>query len=516
MLKSEEVKPTKPQYLTIQKAVKLMDDFHLNEFKAHLTETRSLTALKLVETINSSVIDYTTADELCTAVYGNCDPQTRRSFNQLTSHTFRLTAYLSNNYPSYLLFNISRIERLVNSGNLDDATLLAEILLDVSEKIGDFHSQILVMKFMSQEANMYKSQADTVRWLTRIGEAIELERTVNDLYLYLRKNFNISVKDDSVLQALDKHFLYFRSFHQHDCPTIRIISKYSTFYLLYYYRPTEFVTERTQKDLIEFDEELNKYPLIILPFLEDIYSKFIFYKLNLSTTDLSSKEGKAEYNKLLTHNRHLKFWQNYVNIPELYALAIKSTYFLTRYHSINHRTNFRKIIPNEDKLEISRLTQRCEELVYKRIWKPWHVNDLIHFRLTWSALLLLGSSEQIKQGVSNLENLMTEYQQITFSESMDSIFICLMIGYFAKDDYEMCIESYKRYIKLAKGRVVNTENDLEIHTYYYVSQYLTNHRNQYLNKLQENYKRAGQHNSRHVIQQTLLELVSYFNIPVSL
>jgi hypothetical protein len=80
----------------------------------------------------------------------------------------------------------------------------------------------------------------------------------------------------------------------------------------------------------------------------------------------------------------------------------------------------------------------------------------------------------------------------------------------------MCVESYKGYIKLSKGRVVNSENDLDIHTYYYVSQWLSSQRKQYLSKIQENYPRAGQHNSRQIIQQTILELLTYFNIPFSL
>jgi hypothetical protein len=250
--------------------------------------------------------------------------------------------------------------------------------------------------------------------------------------------------------------------------------------------------------------------------MEDIYSKFLFYKLNLSTTDLSSKEGKAEYQKLLIHNKSLLFWQNYVNIPELYAIAIKSTYYLSRYHSINHRTDFLQVMPSEDRQDIARLIARCEELVKLDIWEPDHVNDLVHFKLTWSAMLLLGERSDIQKGVDNLEKLMTTYQQITFSESMDSIFICLMLGYFALDDYKMCVETFKRYVKLSKGRVVNTENDLEIHTYYYVAQWLLSERKQYLNKLSENFHQAGLHNSKKVIQQTILELVNYFDIPVSL
>jgi len=513
---SEENKTAKPQFLTIQKLIKLLDDFHKEELCNYLSEIKAIIPLKLVESIDSSLNETISSDDLCKKVYGNNDIQTRKSFNQLASHTFRLASYLSRNYPNYLLHNVSRIERLINEGKLNEANILADILLDVAERIYDYTTQIQTLKFQAQQAQMYKSHSETVRIYTRIQEIQSYEQIINELYLYIRKNFNISVKDDSVLQSIDKHFEYLKTFHSHTEPAIRILSKYSRFFLLYYYRPTEYLTERTQLEISDFDDELNKNQTVVMPFLEDIYSKFLFYKLNLSTTDLSSKEGKAEYQKMLLHNKFLKFWENYVNIPELYAITIKSTYYLSRYHSINHRVDFRNVIPAEDRQDITRLAQRCEELIKKDIWEPDHVNDLIHFRLTWSALLLLGDHSDIERGVDNLEKLMTTYQQITFSESMDSIFICLMLGYFALDDFKMCVESYKRYIKLSKGRVVNSENDLEIHTYYYVSQWLSSQRKQYLRKIQENYQRAGQHNSRQVIQQTILELVSYFNIPVSL
>ncbi len=516
MTSVEELKPNRPQFLTIQKLIKLLDPFHRSEFANYLTEIKANIPLRLVESIDDSLVESLTSDELCSKVYGSHDVQTRKSFNQLASHTFRLSAYLSRNYPNYLVHNISRIERLINEGNLHEANILADILLDVAERIYDYSTQIQTLKFLAQQSQMYKSHSETVRIYTRIQEILQYESTINDLYLYIRKNFNISVKDDSVLQSIDKHFDYLRKFHEHSEPSIRILSKYSRFFLLYYYRPTEYLTERTQREIADFDEELNKNQTIVMPFMEDIYSKFLFYKLNLSTTDLSSKEGKAEYQKMLLHNRFLKFWENYVNIPELYAITIKSTYYLSRYHSINHRVDFRNVIPVDDRQDITRLAMRCEELIRKDIWEPDHVNDLIHFRLTWSALLLLGDHSDIERGVDNLEKLMTTYQQITFSESMDSIFICLMLGYFALDDFKMCVETYKRYIKLSKGRVVNSENDLEIHTYYYVSQWLSSQRKQYLKKIQENYQRAGQHNSRQVIQQTILELVSYFNIPISL
>ena len=482
----------------------------------YLRDIKASIPLRLVESINDSLTDPISSDDLCALVYQRNDIQTRKSFNQLASHTFRLTAFLSRNYPSYLLHNVSKIEELINLGKLREANILAEILLDIAEKIEDLTTQALVLRFLCQQAHIQKSHAEVLRYSNRITEVLDCESKTHQIYLYLRKNFNISIKDDSALKSLDTHFAYFASFHDAECHKIRILSKFSSLYLLYYYRPTEYLTEKVQQEIIDFEEELNKYSVVTLPFMEDLYSKFCFYKLNLSTTDLSSKEGKNEYQKLLTHNRFLKFWQNYVNIPELYAITIKSTYYLSRYHCINHREDFHQVIPLEDRNDIERLAKRCEELIAKDIWEPDHINDLIHFRLAWSALLLLGENDDIRRGVDNLEKLMTTYQQITFSESMDSIFICLMIGYFAMNDYKSCVDTFKRYIKLSKGRIVNSENDLEIHSYYYVSQWISSERKQYLKKIQENYQRAGQHNSRKVIQQTILEMVQYFNIPLSL
>jgi hypothetical protein len=494
----------------------LLDDNHLNAFKLHLEEVKAVTPLKLIEAISKSLTEPQEPDELCLAVYGKKDPQTKKSFNQLASHTIRLSGYLSRNYPSYLVHNISRIEMLINSGNLEEANILIDCLLDIADRIGDFQTQISCHKFLAQQAQMYKSQNETIRHYEKIKVLLEIEQIINELYLYTRQNFNISVKDDSVLHSFENHLDYYRRYHNHSEPSIRILSRFFSFFLIYYYRPTEYLTEKIQKETELFDDELQKQQVLVMHFMEDIYSKFLFYKLNLSTTDLSSKEGKAEYQKLLTHNKSLLFWQNYVNIPELYAIAIKSTYYLSRYHSINHRTNFLQVMPSEDRQDIARLISRCEELVKLDIWEPDHVNDLVHFKLTWSAMLLLGERSDIQKGVDNLEKLMTTYQQITFSESMDSIFICLMLGYFALDDYKMCVETFKRYVKLSKGRVVNTENDLEIHTYYYVAQWLLSERKQYLSKLSENFHQAGLHNSKKVIQQTILELVNYFDIPVSL
>jgi hypothetical protein len=178
-----------------------------------------------------------------------------------------LTALLSRNYPSYLLHNVNKIEELINQAKVREANILAEILLDIAEKIEDLTTQTLVLRFLSQQAHIQKSQAEVVRYSNRITEVLECEMKLHQIYVYLRRNFNISVKDDSVLKSLDTHFAYFAFFHEAECNKIRILSKFSSLYLLYYYRPTEYLTEKVQQDIQDLDEELNKYSVVILPFM---------------------------------------------------------------------------------------------------------------------------------------------------------------------------------------------------------------------------------------------------------
>ncbi|MFN4123657.1 MAG: hypothetical protein ACK4GL_10200 [Flavobacteriales bacterium] len=507
----------KIQYLTIQKAVKLMPPLILDAFKEHLEESNAAIPLKLVEAIKPGFTDTDGGDELCIQVYGDADIETKKKFNQLASYTFKLSAFVVRNFPNYLKENITQLDIMLSNGNLREANLLAEAILDIAERIHDYKAQISSLEFLSQQAYLQKSYSTATDHHLQIDTLLGHEKDLNQIYLYLRQHFNISVKDDSVIKNLDEHLNFCKQYFHHPSEKVSILGRFATAFIIHYYRPTEFLTENYNSLLSDLLEDLQRNPAITFPLLEDLLSKTIFFKLNHSFADLSRKEDKSDYNQLLLHNTHLYFWQNYVNLPELYAIAIKSTYYLSKYHSINHRKNFREIAPKDDLKDISKLIERCEYLLRQKHWEQAiNINHFIHLKLTYSALLMLGDEEQILKGIDTLETMMIVYQQITFSESVDSIFIILMVGYFAKKNYQKCVDTFKRYQKVSRGRVINAENQLEIFTYYYVAQWLISQRPQYLRKLQENYIEASQHKNASTIQRTILEMVSYFEIPVSL
>lgn len=295
---------TKPSYLTIQKAVKLLSALHLAAFKSYLKSINASMPLKLVSMIEPGFEDKTSSDELCKKVYGEADLATKKRFNQLASYTFKLYAFVSRNFPNHLHAKVSELDTYLYQGNLDEANLVANAILDISEKICDYKAQISVLTFFAHQAYLLKSQNEAASLHNKIEELLENELLINEVYSYLRKNFNVRIKDDSVLKSLDKHLDYFYKLHKNRCLKVSILSRFSVCYLLNYYRPTEFLTEKYGSLLRNLITDLQRNSTLVFPLLEDIYSKLIYYKLNQSFTNLNDKEDKEEYESLIEHNSH--------------------------------------------------------------------------------------------------------------------------------------------------------------------------------------------------------------------
>lgn len=93
--------------------------------------------------------------------------------------------------------------------------------------------------------------------------------------------------------------------------------------------------------------------------------------------------------------------------------------------------------------------------------------------------------------------------------AIDSIYHCLILGYFSMGEYDKCTRTFKRYAKVIKGKVVMTGNDASIHAYYYLSRWISTKSNQYVLKLQLLLNRKEKDEATAVIK----ELISYFKVP---
>jgi len=501
----------KRTYLTIQKTIKLLKPEHIQFFKQYLATSKASLPLKLVNSIEPGFNDLTGIEELCERVYGRYDLHARRNFNQLASHTFQLTGFISRNFPNYLSHNLTLLDTLLAKGLYEEAIFMCECLLDIAERIGDNMVRISCLKFLAQQAFLQNSKSEALRIHEAIKVVLNEEHLINDLYIYFRLHFDIGRKDDSILDQLNIHLNYFSIYHNHQSGPVRLLSKYASNFIHYYFSADG---ERSTLKLENFYEELQHQGIIVFPLLEDLMSKTGFLILNNSAVNIHSGQGRDQFNKFKKHTAQIFFWKNYNHLPELFTIAIQSTYFVSRYHPQIHKVEFRKSLPEKAKKDIQNIIDQSEKLLLNKTLKTNFVNDYIKLRVTYGALLMLGGKDKIKKALSDLEELMITFQQSSFSASFDSIFICIMVGYFALGDYKRCTETFNRYIKLAKGRVIISENNIDIHTYYYLAQWLFTGRHQYLRKLEENYATASLHINRSIINSMEI-LANDFSLDVN-
>jgi 6-pyruvoyl-tetrahydropterin synthase len=180
--------------LSIQKHILLLSNYHFSEFSSYLRNIKAELPFKLINEIKNFGWEQPDSDKLCKRIYKQSDEKTKKKFLQLTHHTLKLSSFLSRNYPSYLKHNLSIIEELINSGNSSRANEIAEYLLDITEKVEDFTTNIATLKFMAMQGVITESK-DQLKFHKLIAHNLENEKKLNDVYMYLRENLNYKKKE---------------------------------------------------------------------------------------------------------------------------------------------------------------------------------------------------------------------------------------------------------------------------------------------------------------------------------
>jgi hypothetical protein len=499
--------------LSIQKHILLLNDFHFAEFCTHLRNVKAELSHKLINEIRNFGWEQPESDKLCARVYGSADEKTKKKFLQLTHHTLKLSSYLSRNYPAYLKHNLSLIEERINIGDGQRANLIAEYLCDIAEKIEDFTTHISALKFLSQQGFIIESK-DQVKYHRKIGELIENERALNETYLLLREALHFKRKEN--LQDGAKHInskSLFDKYIDHPCFSVSILARFGKYYELCFLNNPDFYLDSTLAELEKIERDLNNNSFVVFSFLDDVLFKALGLKLQYMVHKMDSQGMMKESQRIIEESSHLKFWQSYVNIPELFAISIQASHYVSHYGETFREDNFRNL-PEDIKRNINYLKGRLEHELDKAIWDDGYIVKLINTRSLYSGLLLLGTKQEIEKAVQLIEETLITYQQIPFQKFLDGMFASMIIGYFSLRQYEKVAECYKRYKKATNGSSVNEENDLTISAYYYTSQWIVSERKQYSEKLQLTYEATIGKNNLHHIRKLIASLALYFHIPM--
>jgi len=499
--------------LSIQKVVLLLDEFHYQEFERYLDDNNAMLSLKLVRVIKADGWSQKESDDLCEAVYGTNDDKAKKKFFQLVHHTFKLTYYLARNFPSYLSFNVGKIHKLINVGQTKKANDIAEILIDIADKIEDFQTQIQGLKFLSQQAFILESPREAFKDHTRISELLKLEIDLNELYLYMRETLNVQSKTNITQDEIPSHLEFYSKYENSDSFAVRILSRFAKVSTLSFVGDNSFYTTKNYEELLLIEKELQNNCHVLFPFLEDVLFKVYYFKLQYQLHELDTENLLSESLKIIKSSSDLLYWKNYLNVPELFSISIQTSYYLTNNCNTYRSDYYENLDPNV-KQHVNFLKDRCREMLARPIWGDGYILKLINLKSLYSGLLLMGTKDDVKEAIEILEEMLTTYQQISFQKFLDGIFGSLIVGNFSLKQYDKVAECYKRYKKLTSSTIFTEENDITINALYYASQWISNGRKQYVEKLQSTYERAVLTPKLINVQKLIIDLSDYYNIPL--
>lgn len=501
--------------LLIEKTIKLLDDFHFDIFHEYVKNLsiRSYYPLALIDVIDRDFNVEQDSEKLFRNVYGE-QPEGEKDmkkFFQLAHYTFKLTAYLSRNYPNYLKHNFTKVEHLINTGELEKATNLAEILRDVSEKIQDYDTEIGALSFLAQKDNRLESYKSALKYFERIDLLVGYQKSINDLNHFISQH--LKTKGKEAENNLSEHLDFLTPFHESGSFIVQMMSRLQTCYLYYNSRDAHFYSKEMFEELNKIEEELQKNDYVVFPFLHNIRPKLSFLKLNYSTRQSDFDKVLEESSKIIEESEDDLFWNSLINQPEFTSIAIQTSYYVSNYfHS--YKENHLELLDEEVKSHIQFLKKRCKTLLSNKLLEEKFVVRYVNLSTIYAGLLLLGDEEDVKESIQTLENLLLFFQQVPFHSSIDSIYVTLVMGCFCLKDFEGMEKNYRRYKKSTKDKVVNPQNDLPLHGFYYCAKWLESSRNQYIKKLTAVIEESTGKASLNSTRKLLLEVAKYFKIPL--
>ncbi len=499
--------------LIIEKVVKLMDDYHFNVFREYVKNisVRSYYPLALIDVINRDITKEQDSDDLCKMVYSENDEKAKKKFFQLAHYTFKLTNYLAKNYPHYLSHNISLLQRLINEGNIKRAEIRLEALIEIAEKIEDFDTLLPALQLKAHK-EVLENDTNSQKTHLRIEEVLDFQTTMNNLFSNWRNFYNTKGKLNKKLadtSSLD----FLKGYNKNKSEKIKLFSRFHFVHGLYLIKDDAFYTDTTLNELVDIEKELQKNDFLTFPFLVDLNYLVLYLKLHYLIHKLDGEGILDASYQIIEYGENILFWKNFVNVPEIFSIAMQTSHYASLYMT-PYKENHIDQLPISVKKRLEMLKNKCHDLIENKEWDDekfaiW----LINLKTIYSGLLLLGDAKDIKKSIRVLEGILISYQQLPFQNFIDPIYTNLIIGYFSLQDHEQVESSYRRYKKVATKNVVNPENDLTLHGFYYASKWLETGRNQYVKKLGKILEQTNAPNLKQT-NDLLTKMVEYFKIEI--
>lgn len=500
---------------SIVKTIKLLDDFHFDVFRNYVKSIsiRSYYPLALIDVIDRDIEVEQDSDILCRHVYSVVNDKIKNKYYQLAFYTFGLTSYLAKNYPDYLQHNITRIQKLINEGALERANKVAEALLEISEKVEDFSTQIKILNILAQQSALMESSKKATFWLDEIDRILKHQTQMNDLFKKLFEVYNLKGKS---LVALPVGLLdYYKKFFEHERVTIRLTSQYCYCFFLNYSKNDEFYTKEIYSLLNNLEKEFEKNKYIVFPYLVDFVHRVRYLKLRYWMRQLEMEGILEKATELLNSNKEILYWNSYINQPEIVSIAIQANFYSENYLK-GYKDEHIAELPYDVEKRLTHLKENCRAMLSINSIEERFTLRFINLTTLYGLVLLVSAKkEDLEEAISRLNQILTSYQQLAFHAFVDAIYSILGTAHFFLKDYKKVSENYKRYKKATYGKTKNPINDFSIYGFYYIAKWLDTDRIQYVKKLEKILLEndAPQLNN---MKKLIEDVCEYHRIPISI
>jgi len=501
--------------LLIQKIIKLLDDFHFETFRNFLKNksNRSYYPLALIDVIDRDCFTHRSIESLCKDIYDEYNDAAHKKFLQLAHHTFKSTSFIAKNYPDYLYHNITKIQALINSGDLEKGTQLLTLTIEVSAKVEDRVTELNAQQIMAQHHVLTEKRDLAIKCFQRTTWLQEQQKQQLDILTYLHTNHALRSSDTVSKDHLEEHLSFFGQYKDSESFYVRFLQQCGTFFFLHLSRDRKFYSKEIFEKILECEKEYERYDYVVTPFLSNYIHVLQYLKLHHFIRVAALNEVSDIMPGLLAENNNLLFWESYFNVTELSALGILTSFYSKNYF-LSYRKNHMEELPLEVKESFDLLKERCERMLDKTELEEKFIIRHINLSTLYALLLSCGDEDDIRKSIGILEGLLINYQQIPFYGFSDSIYTILMMGYFCIEDFDNVDKCFRRFKKNLKDKTVIADNDFIIQSLFYISKWRETQRNQYLKKLKllfDDDKFSDIEKSKKQIN----DIIEYFELPLN-
>lgn len=414
----------------IQKIISIASPKQVELFENYLSVRSHTLPLSLVKTIKTFPNE--NSSFYSKKIYGNEKPESLKNLNQLAHHTFKLSAFFSQNFPNYLLNQFQRIDLLLFENKKNDALEVILQIVDVAQKLEDFSTLAKLYEIVKQHFFAYSKTLPK----NHLHDVLQHQKTLLSI---------IKIQDDLVRNTehsstknIQKELTFFKQHFSTKTKSIQLIAKQSYLNLLSHFNHKKFYLKETLNLIKSTSKEIENHPYLLITKYSEKMMTLDYMYLKHTRLVLNEKEMNAACSKIIRKWRTVYLAENRIDTGLFLALSIQGSYLITNYyyHKINSTLT----------QNINETVDLCESLLHKIDWDNEGFLKHINFCNVYAIFLILSNHD--KKAIKLIESMLHQYQQKSFKKLYDGLFVILIMGYLKTKQFDEVVATYSRYKKL--------------------------------------------------------------------